>query len=106
MRERENLTPLRKMKLGLVRIQNEKLVGVQYFESKFERELGDVLNINGVKWNVAVIGEDMNTIVDVLNGFIKKQNSIVRKQNQMINREANYRFNKALAEAIQHINNI
>ena len=94
------------MKLGLVRIQNEKLVGVQYFESKFERELGEEISINGVKWNVAVIGEDRNTIVDVLNGFIKKQNSIVRKQNQMINREANYRFNKALAEAIQHINNL
>ena len=92
------------MKLGLVRIQNERLVGVQYLESKFERELGDALNINGVRWNVAVIGEDRNTIVDVLNGFIKKQNSIVRKQNQMINREANYRFNKVLAQAILNIN--
>ena len=105
--EREiNFKPLRKMKLGLVRIQNERLVGVQYFESKFERELGEELSINGVKWNVAVIGEDRNTIVDVLNGFIKKQNSIVRKQNQMINREANYRFNKVLAQAIQYVNNI
>ena len=67
------------MKLGLVRIQNEKLVGVQYFESKFQRELGEVVSINNVKWTVAVIGEDRDTIIDVLNGFIKKQNSIVRK---------------------------
>jgi hypothetical protein len=94
------------MKLGLVRIQNEKLVGVRYFESKFQRELGEVLNIDSVKWTVAVIGEDRDTIVDVLNGFIKKQNSVVRKQNQMINREANYRFNKILAQAIQKVNNI
>ena len=98
------------MKLGLVRIQNEKLVGVQYFESKFERELGEELSINGVKWNVAVIGEDRNTIVDVLNGFIRKQNSVVRKQNRKVNmaieREANYRFNKVLAQAIQYVNNI
>ena len=93
------------MKLGLVRIQNEKLVGVQYFESKFQRELGEVVSINNVKWNVAVIGEDRDTIVGVLNGFIKKQNSVVRKQNQLINREANYLFNKILREAIERVNN-
>jgi hypothetical protein len=94
------------MKLGLVRIQNEKLVGVQYFESKFQRELGEVLSINNVKWTVAVIGESRNEIIDVLNGFIKKQNSVVRKQNQLINRKANYEFNKVLAQAIQYVNNI
>jgi Holliday junction resolvasome RuvABC ATP-dependent DNA helicase subunit len=95
------------MKLGLVRIQNEKLVGVQYFESKFQRELGEVVSINNVKWTVAVIGEDRDTIVDVLNGFIRKQNSVVRKQNQMINREANYQFNKILAQAInKYVNNL
>jgi hypothetical protein len=102
---RETLNPIRKMKLGLVRIQNEKLVGVQYFESKFQRELGEVVSINNVKWTVAVIGEDRNTIVDVLNGIVKKQNSVVRKQNQMINREANYQFNKILREAIERVNN-
>ena len=94
------------MKLGLVRIENERLVGVQYFESKWERELGEVLNIEGVKWNVAVIGESRNEIIEVLNGFISKQNSIVRKQNKIANREANYRFNKILAEAIQYVNNL
>ena len=93
------------MKLGLVRIQNEKLVGVQYFESKFQRELGEVVSINNVKWTVAVIGEDRDTIVDVLNSFIKKQNSVVRKQNQLINRETNYQFNKILREAIERVNN-
>jgi single-stranded DNA-specific DHH superfamily exonuclease len=104
MRERK-FKPLKNMKLGLVRIQNEKLVGVQYFESKFQRELGEVVSINNVKWTVAVIGEDRDTIIDVLNGFIKKQNSVVRKQNQLINREANYLFNKVLREAIEHVNN-
>jgi Holliday junction resolvasome RuvABC ATP-dependent DNA helicase subunit len=93
------------MKLGLVRIQNEKLVGVQYFESKFSRELGEKLRINGVEWTVAVIGEDRDTIVDVLNGFIKKQNSIVRKQNNRINRIADMKFNKILREAIERVNN-
>jgi hypothetical protein len=30
----------------------------------------------------------------------------VRKQNQLINREANYQFNKVLAQAIKYVNNI
>ncbi len=93
------------MKLGLVRIQNEKLIGVQYFESKFQRELGEVVSINNVKWTVAVIGEDRNTIVDVLNGLVKKQNSIVRKVNNRINRIADMRFNKILREDIERVNN-
>ena len=70
------------MKLGLVRIVNERLVGVQYFESKFQRELGEELNIDGVKWRVGVIGESRGEIIQVLNGFVSKQNSIVRKQFQ------------------------
>jgi hypothetical protein len=95
------------LQLGIIDVENEKLVGVQYFESKFQRELGEVVSINNVKWTVAVIGEDRNTIVDVLNGIVKKQNSVVRKQNQMINREANYQFNKILAQAInKYVNNI
>ena len=102
---RETLNPLKNMKLGLVRIQNEKLVGVQYFESKFQRELGEVVSINNVKWTVAVIGEDRNTIIDVLNGLVKKQNSIVRKENNRINRIADMRFNKILREAIERVNN-
>ena len=69
------------MKLGLVRIVNERLVGVQYFESKFQRELGEELNIDNVNWRVGVIGENREEIIEVLNGFVSKQNSIVRKQN-------------------------
>ena len=55
------------MKLGLVRIVSERLVGVQYFESKFQRELGEELIIDGKKWNVGVIGEDRAEIIGVLN---------------------------------------
>jgi hypothetical protein len=105
------------MKLGLVRIENERLVGVQYFESKWERELGEVLNIEGVKWNVAVIGESRNEIIDVLNQSIAKQNELVREQNSMIrkqnyqinkqlNREVNEEFNQMMREAVQFVNNL
>ena len=94
------------MKLGLVRIQNERLVGVQYFESKFQRELGEELNIDNVNWRVGVIGENREEIIEVLNGFVSKQNSIVRKQNKIDNREADMAFNKIMREAIQYVNNI
>lgn len=93
------------MKLGLVRIQNERLVGVQYFESKFQRELGEVLNIDNVNWRVGVIGESREEIIEVLNGFISKQNSIVRKQNKINNREVDMDFNQIMREAIEAVNN-
>ena len=93
------------MKLGLVRIVSERLVGVQYFESKFQRELGEELIIDGKKWNVGVIGEDRAEIIGVLNGFVSKQNSIVRKQNKRDDRIVNSEFNKIMREAIYSIEN-
>ena len=93
------------MKLGLVRIVSERLVGVQYFESKFQRELGEELIIDGKKWNVGVIGEDRAEIIGVLNGFVSKQNSIVRKQNKRDNRIVNSEFNKIMREAMNSIEN-
>ena len=92
-------------KLGLVRIQNERLVGVQYFESKWERELGEELNIDGVKWIVGVIGDSRNEIIEVLNEFISKQNSIVRKQNKIANRKVDMIFNQIIKEATAKLNN-
>jgi len=71
------------MKLGLVRIENDKLLGVQYYESKWERELGDYLNINGIKWRVGMIGESRYEIIIELNKITKKYNSIIRKKNQL-----------------------
>jgi hypothetical protein len=105
------------MKLGLVRIENERLVGVQYFESKWERELGEVLNIEGLKWTVAVIGDSRNEIIEVLNESIAKQNSIVREHNSMVrkqnyqmnkelNREVNEEFNQMMREAVQFVNTL
>lgn len=71
------------MKLGLVRIEDQKLLGVQYYESKWERELGDVLKIDGIKWRVGMIGESRNEIIIELNKITKKYNSIIRKKNQL-----------------------
>jgi len=64
------------MKLGLVRMSGERVTGVQYFESKFSRELGEILRINGVEWRVGVIAEDRNSIIKVLNEIVRIQNSI------------------------------
>ena len=75
------------MKLGLVRIENDKLLGVQYYESKWERELGDVLKIDGIKWEVGMIGESRNGIIIELNKIIKRYNSIMKKINKLENQK-------------------
>tara|TARA_R110000851_G_scaffold7037_1_gene27732 strand:+ start:666 stop:953 length:288 start_codon:yes stop_codon:yes gene_type:complete len=75
------------MKLGLVRIENDKLLGVQYYESKWERELGDVLKIDGIKWEVGMIGKSRNGIIIELNKIIKRYNSIMKKINKLENQK-------------------
>jgi len=80
------------MKLGIVRIEDQKLTGAQYFDSAWDRELGDVLSIDGRKWRVAMIGESRNQIINELNKIIKKNNSIIRKKNKLENQKSNQMF--------------
>lgn len=100
------------MKLGLVRMSGERVIGVQYFESKFSRELGDKLRINGVEWIVGVIAEDRNSIIQVLNEIVrienslrKKENSIRRQTQRERDREINSQINQMFIQAYQSVMN-
>ena len=93
------------MKLGLVRMSGERVIGVQYFESKFSRELGEKLRINGVEWRVGVIAADRNSIIKVLNEIVRIQNSIVRKKQRELDREINYQINQMFIQAYQSVIN-
>ena len=100
------------MKLGLVRMSGESVIGVQYFESKFNRELGEKLRINGVEWRVGVIAEDRNSIIQVLNEIVrienslrKKENSIRRQTQRERDREINSQINQMFIQAYQSVMN-
>ena len=93
------------MKLGLVRMSGEKVIGVQYFESKFSRELGEKLRINGVEWIVGVIADDRDSIIKVLNEIVRIENSIVRKKQRELDREINYQINQMFIQAYQSVIN-
>ena len=100
------------MKLGLVRMSGERVIGVQYFESKFNRELGDILRINGVEWRVGVIADDRNSIIKVLNEIVrienslrKKENSIRRQTQRERDREINSQINQMFIQAYQSVMN-
>ena len=99
--------------IGLIKIQNNKLVAVQYYVSKFDRDLGDKINYQGTEYQVAVIGEDRNDVISSLNVLIKQQNKINRDLYRMSSqyqtarlseRNATIEFNKMIAEAMQSIN--
>ena len=96
---------IRDMKLGLVRMSGERVIGVQYFESKFSRELGEILRINGVEWRVGVIAEDRNSIIKVLNEIVRIQNSIVRKKQRELDREINNQINQMFLDAYKSVMN-
>ena len=55
--------------------------------SKFDRELGDTLNIDGVKWRVGIIGDTKNEVIIALNDIIKEIKAITRKANKIENRK-------------------
>ena len=100
------------MKLGLVRMSNERVIGVQYFESKFSRELGEKLRINGVEWIVGVIAEDRNSIIKVLNEIVrienslrKKENSIRRQNQRERDREINAQITQMFIQAYKSVMN-
>ena len=69
--------------IGLVRMNESKteLYDSQYMLSKWERSLGDVLNIDGTKWLVGIIGDTKNDVISTLNKIVKKHNSIINKKN-------------------------
>lgn len=93
---------------GLVQLNSEKtrITAVQYYPSKFKRELEDTLTIDGKKYIVAVIADDRDDVIYAMNKIIKKQNSIVRRQNKIANAKADNHFYSVLAEAIKQVNNI
>ena len=91
--------------VGLVKIHNNTIQGVQYVESKWERELGDTMKIDGESWKVGIIGEDRDSVIEALNTIIKKQNSIVRKNNSIEDKKFNQYWNGIMKETITEINN-
>ena len=93
------------MKLGLVRMSGERVIGVQYFESKFNRELGEKLRINGVEWRVGVIADDRNSIIKVLNEIVRIENSIIRKKQRERDREIDAQITQMFLQAYKSVIN-
>jgi hypothetical protein len=91
--------------IGLVKIENGRLIAVQYYVSKFERELGEVINYSGTKYNVGVIGDSRNSVINYLNIFIKNQNRINTKIKSSNNLQAKQMWNEIIADTLNFINN-
>ena len=92
--------------IGLVRMNESKteLYGVQYMLSKWERNLGDTLNIDGTKWLVGMIGDTKNDVISALNTIIKKQNSIIIKKKYQEKKKTDMIFNNILNDIMKEIN--
>jgi len=74
--------------VGLVRFgADESLIGVRYYKSKFEKELGDPMKIDGDSMSVAVIAANRNEVVDRLNRLITIQNKVTRMKNKRVDKK-------------------
>ena len=92
--------------IGLVGMNESKteLYGVQYMLSKWERNVGDTLNIDGTKWLVGMIGDTKNDVISALNTIIKKQNSIINKKKYQEKKKTDMIFNNILNDIMKEIN--
>ena len=94
------------MNLGLVKMNESKteLYGVQYYKSKWERNLGDTITIDGTPWLVGMIGDTKEVVISELNKIIKKQNSIINKKRYQENKKADMVFKNILNDIMKEIN--
>jgi len=92
--------------VGLVKIFNNRITKVKYLESKFSRELGDILTIDGERMTVGIVGDSMASVALTLNDLVKKQNKIVRRENKIanakVNQKINATFGNIMAEALKN----
>lgn len=92
--------------VGLVAIFNNRITKLKYLESKFSRELGDTLTIDGKPYRVGVIGDSKASVCLTLNDLVKKQNKIVRRENKIaaakVNQKINATFGNIMAEALKN----
>ena len=85
--------------LILVKIENGHLVAWQYLASKFDRQLGDVVNYDGVAMNVGVIGDTKNGVLHAIDDLVRKQNAIIRR----INNQQRYKQTNNIVDFINSI---
>jgi len=102
----KTLKMIKETHIGLVRMNESKtkLYGVQYMLSKWERNLGDALNIDGTKWLVGMIGDTKNDVISALNVIIKKQNSIINKKKYQQRKEEKFIMNNILNNVMKELN--
>ena len=99
--------------IGLVKKDsNGAIIAVKYYVSKFEREVGDVMNFEGSRWTVEYVGTSRNDVIDVLNTEISKinkitaaKNKITRAKQRIENRKVDTEFNSIIADCISALGN-
>ena len=55
------------------------IVRARYYFSKWDKELGEKIVIDGNKTLIEVIGDSRNNVIDKMNILIKESNNIARK---------------------------
>lgn len=64
-----------------------RLTDVMYFKSKFERELGDKLKVDGETFYVGAIAESKEEILALREQLVKAENKKRRKESKKLDRE-------------------
>ena len=82
-------------------MSGDRIIKVQYLESKFDREPGDVMVYDGERMNVGVVGDDRNSVIEAINKVIKAQNKVERRKRYLEKKKVDKIFSKILSDSIK-----
>ena len=85
----------------LVKMSGDRITKVQYLESKFDREPGDVMIYDGERMNVGVVGDDRDSVISAMNDVIREQNRLDRKIQKKSNQRVDKMFDDVMRDAIK-----
>ena len=85
----------------LVKMVGDRITKVQYLESKFDREPGDVMVYDGERMNVGVVGNDRDSVIAGINDVIREQNRLDRKIQKKSNQRVDKMFNDIMIDALK-----
>ena len=82
---------------------SKRFTSIEYFESKFPRELGEKIRMDGLVYRVGAIADTKDELIKLKEVLVRKQNKETRRLRSIDEREAKLIFAEIIKEAIQTI---
>jgi hypothetical protein len=80
---------------------SKRFTSIEYFESKFPRELGEKIRMDGLVYRVGAIADTKDELLKLKEVLVRKQNKETRRLQSIDQREAKIIFADMVKKAMQ-----